>query len=252
MRERTKVLHVLTTSAGGLGQSVLTIMTSLDRERYELHAAFGPGYPLDGAFAAAGISTHMLALSRGIHPLQFARTLMQLARIMRRERFDIVHVHGSEAGVLARLAAWLTRVPRVVVELHGYANRDPDSLMERTVYRWIERALDPLTDAYVAVSDAVRRAWVARGIVTHDRVRVIHHGLDLTRYPDRERAPRTSPPLVVGTVCLLEERKGLHALVEAMPRVIETVGDVRFVIAGEGPLKARMQQRIAELGIADR
>ncbi|HWI14153.1 MAG TPA: glycosyltransferase family 4 protein, partial [Burkholderiales bacterium] len=58
--------------------------------------------------------------------------------------------------------------------------------------------------------------------------------------------------LVVGTVCLLEERKGLLALVEAMPRVIQTVGDVRFVIVGEGPLKGRMQQRIAELGIADR
>lgn len=207
-----KVLHVSTTAAGGLGTSLLAIMRSLDRERFSVDVALGLGYPLDAAFGPAGFRLHPLKLSRGIHPWQFAQTLWTLLRLMKRERYDVVHVHGSEAGILARLAARVAGVPVVIAELHGYANRDPDGVLERTLYRWIEQALDRATQAYVAVSHHVKRQWIARGICADDRVQVIHHALDLRRYPDRgsvARPGRAAGRPVVGTVCLLEARKGL-------------------------------------------
>lgn len=249
-----QVLHVSTTSAGGLGTSLLSIMQSLDPQRYKVEVALGLGYPLDSAFEPAGFKLHPLKLSRGIHPLEFIETIYRLYRLMRRQHFDVVHVHGSEAGILARVAAWLARIPVVVVELHGYANRDPNSILERTVYRWIEAALNPITDAYVAVSGHVARQWVARGICDPQRIQVIHHALALEQFPDRPvvtRPGRAAGQPVVGTVCLLEARKGLHCLVEAMPAVIQRVPGVRFAVVGEGPLKPWMQARATELGIAD-
>lgn len=249
-----KVLHVSTTSAGGLGTSLLSIMQSLDRQRYQVEVALGLGYPLDGAFEPAGFTLHPLKLSRGIHPLQFIETIFRLYRLMRQRQFDVVHVHGSEAGILARVAALLARIPVVVVELHGYANRDPDSMLERTVYRWIEVALNPITDAYVAVSAHVARQWMARGICAEQRIQVIHHALALEEFPDRPltvRPGRATGKPVVGTVCLLEARKGLHSLIEAMPAVIAQVPNVRFAIVGEGPLKPWMEARATELGIRE-
>ncbi|MBK7006067.1 MAG: glycosyltransferase family 4 protein [Burkholderiales bacterium] len=249
-----RVLHVSTTSAGGLGTSLLSIMQSLDRQRYTVEVALGLGYPLDSAFEPAGFTLHPLKLSRGIHPLEFIETIFRLYRLMRRRHFDVVHVHGSEAGILARVAAWLARVPVVVVELHGYANRDPNSILERTVYRWIEAALNPISDAYVAVSGHVARQWVARGICDPQRIQVIHHALALDQFPDRPptvRPGRAAGKPVVGTVCLLEARKGLHCLVESMPEVIAQVPGVRFAIVGEGPLKPWMQARATELGILE-
>jgi glycosyltransferase involved in cell wall biosynthesis len=249
-----KVLHVSTTAAGGLGTSLLAIMRSLDRERFSVDVALGLGYPLDAAFGPAGFRLHPLKLSRGIHPWQFAQTLWTLLRLMKRERYDVVHVHGSEAGILARLAARVAGVPVVIAELHGYANRDPDGVLERTLYRWIEQALDRATQAYVAVSHHVKRQWIARGICADDRVQVIHHALDLRRYPDRgsvARPGRAAGRPVVGTVCLLEARKGLVDLVEAMPAVARAVPGVRFAIVGDGPLRPWMAQRVAQLGLAD-
>lgn len=246
------VLHVSTTSAGGLGTSLLSIMQSLDPKRFHVQVALGLGYPLDNAFEPAGFKLHPLKLSRGIHPFEFVETIYRLYRLMRRQNFDLVHVHGSEAGILARVAAWLARIPVVVVELHGYANRDPNSILERTVYRWIEAALNPITDAYVAVSAHVARQWVARGICNPQRIQVIHHALALDEFPDRPpvtRPGRAAENPVVGTVCLLEARKGLHCLVEAMPAVIQRVPGVRFAVVGEGPLKPWMVARATELGI---
>jgi glycosyltransferase involved in cell wall biosynthesis len=251
---RIKVLHVSTTSAGGLGTSLLSIMQALDSSRYEVHVALGLGYPLDSAFEPAGFRLHPLELSRGIHPLQFIKTTIRLYRLMRKERYHIVHVHGSEAGILARVAAALNRVPVVVAELHGYANRDPNSLMERTVYRWIEQALDFVTDSYVAVSGHVARQWLERKICKPERLQVIHHALDLKQFPDRGDVSRPSAHTqqpTVGTVCLLEARKGLHSLVEAMPHVVARVPTVRFAIVGEGPLKAWMHSRAQELGVLE-
>ena len=249
---KSKVLHISTTSAGGLGTSLLSIMLALDPQRFQVEVALGLGYPLDSAFEPAGIRLHPLRLTRGIHPLQFIETVIRLTRLIRRERYDVVHVHGSEAGILARIAARVAGVPVVIAELHGYANRNPDSLLERTVYRWIEQALDRVTDAYVAVSGHVERQWIARGICSGDRVQVIHHALDLKDFPDRgeiTRPGRTTGHPTVGTVCLLEARKGLHSLVEAMPAVVQAVPGVRFAIVGEGPLREWMAERAAELGV---
>lgn len=248
-----KVLHVSTTSAGGLGTSLLSIMLALDPQRFQVEVALGLGYPLDSAFEPAGIKLHPLKLTRGIHPLQFIETVIRLTRLIRRQRYDVVHVHGSEAGILARIAARIVGVPVVIAELHGYANRNPDSLLERTIlYRWIEQALDLATDAYVAVSGHVERQWIARGICRKERVRVIHHALDLKDFPDRGdilRPGRAAGRPVVGTVCLLEARKGLHSLVEAMPLVVQQVPGVRFAIVGEGPLREWMAQRADQLGV---
>lgn len=251
MVDKYKVLHVSTTAAGGLGTSLLSIVKSLDPAQCEVHVAIGLGHPLDTAFEAAGFPLHPLPLSRGIHPIQFAKTLLQLKRLMQRERFDVLHVHGSEAGILARIAARITGVPVVIAELHGYANRNPDGILERTLYRWIEMALDRMTHAYVAVSKHVERQWLARGICDAQRMQVIHHSLDLQAFADRGHHPRPgalSGAPVVGTACLLEARKGLATLIEAMPAVIARVPKVRFAVVGKGPLQPLMQARAAELG----
>lgn len=253
--ERIRVLHVATTSAGGLGTSLLAIMRALDPQRYRVDVALGLGYPLDSAFEPAGFRLHALRLGRGLHPLQFAGTVVRLTRLMRRERYRLVHVHGSEAGILGRWAARAAGVPSIVVELHGYANRDPDSILERTVYRWLERALDPMTAAYVAVSEHVRRQWSARRVCAPERIEVIHHALDLAAFPDRDPDRRVDlglgPGPIVGTACLLEQRKGLIDWVEAMPEVRRQVPAVRFAIVGEGPLRPWMEQRAKQLGVAE-
>ncbi|MHB8473264.1 MAG: glycosyltransferase family 4 protein [Gammaproteobacteria bacterium] len=252
MTRRLKLLHVATTTAGGLGQSLLSITTGLNRQRYDVHVAFGTGHPFDNAFCAAGIPVYPLALSRGVNPLRMALCFFQLKRILKTQRFDIVHVHGSLAGILGRIAARWVKTPVIVAELHGYATRDPNGFMENTVFRWLEQRLDPITDAYVAVSAAVARAWVARGVANAVRIQVIHHGIDLAPFTLTPAAPvpRSDPGAkIIGTVCLLEERKGMMDLVEALPYVIESCGPIVCWIVGDGPLKAAMIKRLRELGM---
>ena len=53
-----------------------------------------------------------------------AIALLSLVRVFRRGQYDVVHTHSSKAGILARLAARIARVPVVVHTVHGWGFND--------------------------------------------------------------------------------------------------------------------------------
>jgi glycosyltransferase involved in cell wall biosynthesis len=83
------------------------------------------------------------------------------------------------------------------------------------------------------VSDATL-AWSA------DRA-AVRRGLDL---------PPEAP--VVGALSRLAWKKGLRHLVEAAPRLLESVPDAHVLIAGDGELRAELERQARSLGVASR
>lgn len=87
------------------------------------------------------------------------------------------------------------------------------------------------------------------------RVELVYHGIDLARWRPASAPPRArdgrnaADPVVILSVCRLVEKKGTEVLLEALARIDRRL-HWKFVHAGGGPLKARLAQRAAELGIA--
>ena len=115
---------------------------------------------------------------------------------------------------------------------------------------WIESSLAPWLyrrHQYVTVSDATRRELTALG-VAHDRIAVVHNGLDDPT--PTVRAERSGRP----TICLLgrlvPHKQVEHAL-EVAARLLPIVPDLRVEVVGEGWWHGALAQRTAELGLAD-
>ena len=72
------------------------------------------------AIEAAGVRHIAVPISRNITPVADLISLWRLWRVMRRERFTIVHTHTPKAGLLGQLAARLAGVPLVVNTVHGF------------------------------------------------------------------------------------------------------------------------------------
>src|SRR5688572_4252042 len=96
---RLRVLQVVTSSIGGSGEHVLNLTRGLQASGQDCTLAFGPGEPLDDAFAAAGARLVHLRMRRTVHLPALAADTVTLCRLMRRERFDVVHLHLSLAGL---------------------------------------------------------------------------------------------------------------------------------------------------------
>ncbi|MGB4066599.1 MAG: glycosyltransferase family 4 protein [Nitrospira sp.] len=251
------MLHVLTTTAGGLGQVVYAILDGLDRREFKVAAAFGPGYPMDQQFRARGIEVFPVRMRRGMS-LMNVLGFLDLVRLLRRERFDIVHAHSSIAGVLARAAAKLAGVPMVVFTLHGYATLDFDRSPLRPLLWTIEKLMDHCTDGYVAICQYVKNTWSDRKLVDPDRVTVIYNGVDpglLEQFLDfakvrRELGVTAGGPLI-GTVGLHEVQKGTRYLIEAMPTVLREFPACQLVLVGDGPLREELEALTQRLGISE-
>lgn len=240
----TRVLLVLGSSAGGVARHVAQVGEALAgppvRADVVVAGPTGQVPVLDPAGRPLRTVPVPIGPRPGVQDLRAARTLRRLARAA-----DVVHAHGLRAGALAVLAARslpAARRPRVVVTLH---NLPVGGRWVRSVSAVLELVVVRGADAVLGVSgDLVARAR-RRGARRAERALVpapgracpgadpaaVRRGLGL---PD-------GPALVV-TVARLAPQKGLELLVDAARRL--TVPAV-WVVAGEGPLRPWLAERIA-------
>ncbi len=95
------------------------------------------------------------------------------------------------------------------------------------------------------------------GLARPDRVELVYHGFDLSRFPAPPGARRArtgaepADPVTILSVGRLVEKKGTDVLLEALGRL---PGDLhwRLVHAGDGPLRKALERRARALGVAAR
>jgi glycosyltransferase involved in cell wall biosynthesis len=198
-----------------------------------------------------------------LSPVLDVAGLIQLVSMMRRIRPDIVHTHQSKAGILGRVAAFLTRVPIVIHTVHilPFVNVSP---VQAFLYRTLERLVAPLTDVFVDVGREMRDECLKAGIGSPDRHVVISSGMNLERFSAglrgkvrwtdvfRKREVAVPNPRFLLLVSRLEERKGQAGFLAPFAEIAKEFPDVVLVLAGEGPDHARLAERIRELGLSDR
>ena len=118
---RPKLLIVITLAEiGGAQTCVAQLLPALVREYDVTVATHGDG-PLRAAIHESGARSIDLAqMRRRIGPRDLA-ALLELVRLIRSLRPDIVHTHSSKAGILGRLAARVCGTPVVLFTAHGWA-----------------------------------------------------------------------------------------------------------------------------------
>jgi glycosyltransferase involved in cell wall biosynthesis len=170
----------------------------------------------------------------------------RLARVIRRERPDVVHAHDPHAVAMASLALSLDpRGPRPLL----VASRRVDFRLKGNAFsRWKYRQID----VFICASEAVRKLLVADG-VDPARTVTVHEGIDIAHVDATPPAevhaelwlPHHAP--VVGNIAALVPHKGQHDLVEAASLVLRQVPDAHFLIAGDGELRQALEQQIKHL-----
>jgi glycosyltransferase involved in cell wall biosynthesis len=199
--------------------------------------------------------------SRAGDALVVARALAQLLRIIRRERVDTIYtIDRSRAVLMAAAAARLTRTRLV---FHAHYPYYPSARWSVAVVR--------SADTVVAISEFIRREYVARGIDPR-RIRVVYNGIDAARFAEPTDVDATRASLGLSPdekLVLLPGRlsryKGQVELVEATPAILAAEPRTRVVFAGyDSPelgdlvvpnaasVGAVLRLRADALGVADR
>lgn len=173
-----------------------------------------------------------------------------IVREMARQRPDIVHIQGIHtlAAPLAMLAARALKIPYVIT-FHTGGNRSHLRNLLRGA-QW--RALRPL------LSHAARMIGVSQfetstfrdGLgLPAERFAVIRNGAQLPQLPDTP--PSEAPGPLIVSIGRLEEYKGHHRAIAALPYLRQDYPEARLLILGSGPYEATLRRQAAALGVAE-
>lgn len=237
-RGRCRVVHLTPgLDVGGLEKLLVEFARCADRERFDLHfLSLTDRGPVADAIERYGWPVTALHAPAGLRPGLVGR----LARQLRRLRPDVVHSHDDRPLIYGAPAAWLAGVPVVVHTRHHQGSRL--SARQRLLVRLASLA----NDRFVCIAHDSAR-WARRQGIPPRQLRVIHNGIDLTRFAFT--GPDPGGPAVL--VARLSPEKDVATLLDAVARVVRQRTDFRLMIAGDGPCRGELERRAAALEVGD-
>ncbi len=236
---------------GGLEKVVLSLLDCLDRVRFEpyLVCLDGPGKLFDDA--AIDDANRLVLTKRPVRmgPIAVdASSLWQLRRFLAERHIDIVHAHNLAPLLYGGLAS-RTRLGGPIVLYSEHNQVYSASPASRAKFRYYAR----IAHHIVAVSHDLERT-LREQLRVRLPITVIHNGIDGDRFQAgegdavRQELGVGHDEVLVGTGVVLSKQKGIEHLIEAASQVLAREPAARFVVAGDGALRASLEQRAAALG----
>lgn len=258
-RARTRVLHVISSlGVGGAQVQLAELLSRTDPARYDVEVLVLGRQ--DGEFSRQWLTRDDITFHYAAGWPRRSQVVVEIARLCRRERYDLVHTWLFMANVVGAAGARLGGVPRLIGSVRNL------SLWKRTWYaQWWFRAADALAtrladqvtvNATPLVADHAAWTWLRP-----DRLAVVHNGLDparvVTQGADarlwlREvlQVPAETP--VVGTVGRLAPEKDQAMFVRAVAQASARRPDLQAVIVGDGVMREGLERLIREQGLSGR
>lgn len=186
-------------------------------------------------------------LQRPLNPVTDLRALLALRREFIAVSPDVVVAHTAKAGLLARPAARLARLPSVYAA-HGWPFGDGVPSFRARFYRTGEKLLDTLVPGpIVDTSEGERSLALDHGIGPPERHVLVYNGLDDDVGPQAD-ASREPPRIIM--VARFEPQKDHTTLLGALARLTDL--DWKVELVGDGPGLPEMRERARALGLDGR
>lgn len=244
-----KVLHLTThLNPGGITIYVLRLMEPLRIHGFRSTVASAGGeYEYFFEEDGAEVFRVDLKTKNEFHPKLLA-AVPPLVRLIKRERFNLIHAHTRVSQVLAWMLQKITHLP-VVTTCHGfYRNR----LSRRWLPAWGDRV--------IAISPPVAEHLHQDFGVSKDRIRMVYNAVDLTdleihyRAHLKESSPKSlfgfsNSDIVIGIVARLIEEKGHEDLIRSFAELVRTWPHLRLLIVGEGRERGKLEALCYTLGV---
>jgi len=177
-------------------------------------------------------------------PALIVAQFVAAARLLRRERFDLIHCHWLvPQGLVLALLSLFIKLPPMLLTCHGadafMFNAGPLALLKRWVLR---RA--------AAVTVVSREIAATLSRFTDKPLVHIPMGVDLDHFAMRDPIQTRAPVILFAG--RLAAKKGVDQLLRVLanPRLLDCGARVRII--GDGPLREELEALASTLGVAER
>ena len=254
---RIRLVYVIThpMSARHLLNGQLAYMK---KQGFDVILITSPGEELNGLAEREGVSIHVIPMEREIRLLKDSVSLVRLYSLIRKLKPAIVNASTPKAGLLGMLASWLALVPVRIYLLRGLRLETSRGL-PHFILRCTEKIASGCANRVLAVSESLRKKYVAMGLVDAKKILVLgagsSNGIDLKRFesngmPSREELlNRLKIPLdsiVIGFIGRLTRDKGIADLIDVLEILVPRFPNLYLLVVGDYEKGDPVPQHVAE------
>lgn len=240
---------------GGAERVARDIGVFADKSKYEIHylvfeSKIGP-YEADVEAAGCRV-IHMDNPSDGYGT--YVRSLM---RLIRRERYDVIHCHTMFNSGWAVLVGWLCGVPVRIAHSHSIRGFEKRSFLKNSYEKTMRRLILVFATDLVACGEKAgewlygKKAFDKRGIL-------IYNGIDLQPFVfDEQKRTAVREQLdvvggfVVGHAGHLAKVKNQEFLIRLLPDLLKEEHDTHLLLLGDGKDRSMLKELADELDVAE-
>ncbi len=271
--DKIKILRIISRmNVGGPAIHVYLLTKGLDKEKFESILVTGCISPNEGdmgyLFGPDDPKPVFIPdLQREIRLDMDIKALIKIFKILVHEKPDIVHTHTAKAGFSARFAVlfhnmiWKKQV-LMVHTFHGHVFEGYFSPLTSMIFVNIERYLAKISDAIIAISHTQKQELTRKyKIATPEKIKTIKLGFDLAPFLNakkrkgalRRRIKAGKDTVLIGIIGRLVPIKNHKMFLKAAKLFMNTMGkkDVRFVIVGDGELRADLEKECKISGLSE-
>ncbi len=251
---KKKILFIIThLELGGAQKTLLSTIKGLDKNKYEIYLYAGDrGYLKSNFLFLDYLKVHLDSfLVREINPFFDLVLFLKLFLFIKKYKFDIIHTHSPKASVLGRWAAYFAGVKNIIYTVHGWPFHRFMNPLAYHFCLFIEKVSARITKKIIVVSRSDLERGVRNKIASRNKFSLIHYGIDIEKFAkvSKEKRYNPSPPYTILVVSSLKPQKGIFIALKVIKMLLKEMPDLKFVIAGDGPLRKKVEYAIEKLGI---
>jgi len=246
-----KILHILGSAIrGGTETMTARLITNMGSEFHNEVCFLSREGPIGSELKQKGVKVYYLPLA---NPWAIPIVTLRLYLLLRRNRYDILHLYGLKANLLGRILGKLSGYRRI---LGGLRSIYPSGLKKKWTL-WIDRLTFGLSLGYVSNSQAAIDFLISHGY-NRRKFWLIHNGIDIKPFYRRSDAEKETikrkyglplDKLIITCVANLRPPKGHEYLIQALHELKSKGFDYLALLIGDGPLRGRLEELVQELGL---
>lgn len=249
--KQKRVFHIITTSRWGGAQKVCyDLAVGLTKKGFLVDVACAPGGLLVEKLKEKQIHVFSIpSLKEKPSPFYDLKTIWVLYKLIRKNKYQIVHCHSTKAGILGRISAKLAGTPKIFFTVHGWS-----------FYRWqkkkgikykfltkffvfLERIVAKITDKIICVSENDKKEGLKNKITSPEKITIIRNGIE---FKIKTQIGKPTDRIIIGNIARLTYQKRPDLFLRIAKEIIKEKKGVKFVWVGGGEWLDKFQKFVRE------
>lgn len=256
MRKQIRILHVMNGAVlGGISTVVLNYYRYIDRDKFRFDIALYNNRlgPNGEELKRLGCEIFHLPL-KSRHLIGY---MQKLNAIIKRGRYDAIHVHNNKTSFVALICAKSLRIPVRIAHAHAaykkellttmFTNGISHLITSQVATHLLACSSEAAISIFGEKETAVRKTMILRNAIDVDKFRFVP---SVRKEIRNELGIRNE--LVIGTVGHLGPEKNHKYLLEIFKALSSLNPNTKLIIVGDGELMNYLKTYSNELGVADK